>query len=234
MPSPCSSASPCSDRAKPDPDQFPLALHRSMEIDDLDREIQRLHDTTLLKRAQLAASQRLAQRGAGQPRRHRARDVRAPLPGGPRGRVASPTARSRSTSATSWARSSPPTSGRRTRLLLDWVRKQLAIAPDRRRLPRIPRSSRPGALPAKAVSRHELQDAELAYNTALASVALSQSREAQVLMELAAASGDKAYDPEEYKRLKSEYLKARVRYFEVTAEAAHRRSTSPASGRDAA
>ena len=35
-------------QAKIDPDQFPLALHRSMEIDDLDREIQRLHDTVLL------------------------------------------------------------------------------------------------------------------------------------------------------------------------------------------
>ena len=34
-------------RPGPDPDQFPLALHRSMEIDDLDREIQRLHDTVL-------------------------------------------------------------------------------------------------------------------------------------------------------------------------------------------
>ena len=41
-------------QAKVDPDQFPLALHRSMEIDDLDREIQRLHDTVLLKRAQFA------------------------------------------------------------------------------------------------------------------------------------------------------------------------------------
>src|SRR6516165_2358713 len=50
-------------QAQPDPDQFPLALHRSMEIDDLDREIQRLHDTVLVKRSTLAATQRLAQRG---------------------------------------------------------------------------------------------------------------------------------------------------------------------------
>src|SRR4051794_38241029 len=49
--------------SKADPDQFPLALHRSMEIDDLDREIQRLHDTVLLKRGQLSGTQRLAQRG---------------------------------------------------------------------------------------------------------------------------------------------------------------------------
>ncbi len=34
-----------------------------MEIDDLDREIQRLHDNVLLKRAQLASSQRLSQKG---------------------------------------------------------------------------------------------------------------------------------------------------------------------------
>ena len=50
-------------QSKTDPDQFPLALHRSMEIDDLDREITRLHDTVLLKKAQLSASQRLASRG---------------------------------------------------------------------------------------------------------------------------------------------------------------------------
>src|SRR3954465_9652671 len=50
-------------QTKGDPDQFPLALHRSMEIDDLDREIQRLHDTVLLKRAQFAGTQRLAQKG---------------------------------------------------------------------------------------------------------------------------------------------------------------------------
>src|SRR5437764_594248 len=48
---------------KADPDQFPIALHRSMEIDDLDREVQRLHDTVLLKRGQFASSQRLASRG---------------------------------------------------------------------------------------------------------------------------------------------------------------------------
>src|SRR3954467_15172745 len=50
-------------QTKGDPDQFPLALHRSMEIDDLDREIQRLHDTVLLKRAQFVSTQRLSQRG---------------------------------------------------------------------------------------------------------------------------------------------------------------------------
>src|SRR3954467_7877904 len=51
-------------QAKTDPDLFPLALHRSMEIDDLDREIQRAHDTVIMKRSQLASTQRLAQRGA--------------------------------------------------------------------------------------------------------------------------------------------------------------------------
>src|SRR3954453_2099124 len=50
--------------SKADPDQFPLALHRSMEIDDLDREIQRLHDTVIMQRSQLGSTQRLAQRGA--------------------------------------------------------------------------------------------------------------------------------------------------------------------------
>jgi hypothetical protein len=58
---------------------------------------------------------------------------------------------------------------------------------------------------------------------ALASVALSQSRQAQVLLELAARTGEKKYDSGEYDRLKAAYLRARIRYFEITAESAHRR-----------
>jgi hypothetical protein len=57
----------------------------------------------------------------------------------------------------------------------------------------------------------------------VASVALSQSRQAQVMMELAARSGEKKYDADEYERLKSAYLRARIRYFEITAESSHRR-----------
>ena len=40
---------------------------------------------------------------------------------------------------------------------------------------------------------------------------------------MGARDGSKAFDPVEVHRLKTEHLKARVRYFEVTAEGAKRR-----------
>ena len=210
-------------RPRPTPTSSRWPLHRSMEIDDLDREIQRLHDTVLVKRAQLAATQRLAQRGlvsratssARSPRsttRRRARSSRAP------------TASSRSTSATSWATPFPPTSSKAYGLLLDWIKKQEAIGQvdvDYRGF--LLKQTR-ALYQRKAVGRQELEDAELAYNMALASVALSQSRQAQVLMELAARQGREAVRPRRVTNgSRPSYLKARVRYFEIVAEAAQRR-----------
>jgi hypothetical protein len=209
-------------QSAPDPDQFPLALHRSMEIDDLDREIQRIHDTTLLKKAQLAGSQRLAQRGlvsrselekeSSDVRYQEAREAET---------IAYRALKSYERDVIGQA--IQPDERRAYALLLDWVRKQLAIAQVdvdyREYLLKQTRalSSR------KAISRQELDDAELAYNTALAGVALSRSRESQVLMELAARRGERPYNPVEYRRLKTDYLKARVRYFEVSADGARRR-----------
>ena len=209
-------------QSKADPDQFPLALHRSMEVDDLDREIQRLHDATLLKKAQLAASQRLAQRGLVSPgdieresselRYQEAREAE------------SHSYRALKVYERDVLGQIIPADERKAyALLLDWVRKQLAIAQIDVDYREYTLKQTRALLNRKAVSRHEVQDADLAYNTALASVALSRSREAQVLMELTTRTGDKAYDPVEYKRLKSEYLKARVRYYEVTADGAQRR-----------
>ncbi len=209
-------------QSKADPDQFPLALHRSMEVDDIDREIQRLHDTTLLKRSQLAASQRLAQRGLVAPgdieretselHYQEAREAEAH------------TYRALKVYERDVLGQVIPADERKAyALLLDWVRKQLAIAKidvDYREY--LVKQNR-ALMTRKAVSRHEVQDAELAYYTALASVALSRSREAQVLMELNPRTGDKAYDPVEFKRLKSEYLKARVHYYEVALEGSQRR-----------
>jgi len=209
-------------QAKADPDQFPLALHRSMEIDDLDRDIQRLHDTVLLKRSQLAASQRLAQRGlisrgdlekeAADVRYQDAREAES---------IAYRSLKIYERDVMGQAR--PADERLAYTLLLDWVRKQIAIA-------QVDVDYRLYELKAarslhsrKAVSRHELEDSELAYNTAQASAALSRSREAQVLMELAARQGEKPYDPAEYHRLKTEYLKARLHYFEVNGDGARRR-----------
>jgi hypothetical protein len=207
---------------KPDPDQFPLALHRSMEIDDLDREITRLHDTVLLKKAQLAASQRLAQRGLvsrGDLEREAA-DVRYQ-----EAREAETIAyRSlKSYERDVMGQAIPADERKAYALLLDWVRKQLAIAQVDVDYRSYMLKQNKALFGRNVVSRQELEESELALTTAEASVALSRSREAQVLMELAARNGEKPYDPAEYHRLKTEYLKARVRYFEISAESSRRR-----------
>jgi hypothetical protein len=209
-------------QAKADPDQFPLALHRSMEIDDLDREIQRLHDTVALKKAQLGASQRLAQRGLisrGDLERETA-DVRYQEA---REAEAAAFRALKLYERDVMGQAAPSDERKAYSLLLDWVRKQEAIAQVDADYRAYQLKQTRALFNRKAVNRQELDDAELAHNTAEASVALSRSREAQVLMELAARSGEKPYEPEEYHRLKGEYLKARVRYFEITADGARRR-----------
>ena len=50
-------------QTKSDTDHYPLALQKSMELDDIDRDIQRTHGAAVMKRAQLASSERLAKRG---------------------------------------------------------------------------------------------------------------------------------------------------------------------------
>lgn len=208
--------------AAPNPDLFPLALHRSMELDDLDREIQRLHDTVLLRRGQLEATRRLAKRGLvsreelakdeTEVRSQEAREAES---------VAFRALKAYERDVTGQA--APNDEAKAFALLLEWVRKQSDISQveadyrgDQLRRVR-------ALFQRNAVSRQELEDAELALNAATASVSLSRSREAQVLMELAVRRGEAAFDAEEYHRLKSAYLQARVRYFEVTAEGAKRR-----------
>ena len=208
--------------AKIDPDQFPLALHRSMELDDLDREILRQHDAVNLRRSQVAISQRLSQRGVLS-----------------RGDLERETAdlkyqEAREAEYLSYralkvyerdvnGRAIPSDEVKAYSLLLDWVRKQGAIA-------QVDVDYRTSSLKQthalfakKAVSRQEMDDAELALNTAEATIALSRSREAQVTMEITARTGAKPYDPVEVRRLKGLYLNARVRYYEISLEGARRR-----------
>jgi hypothetical protein len=207
---------------KPDRATLPLVLHRSMEIDDLERELQRTHDTVILKRAQLAASQRLAQKGLVS-----------------RGDLERETAELRTQEAREvetyayraiklyerdvLAQVIPADEKKAFSLLLDWVRKQIAIAQvdvDYRLY--VVGETR--ALFAKrAVSRQEMDDAELAFNSAEAGLALARSREAHVLMEIAETSTDKPSGLAAHERLKSDYLKARLQYLEITSEGAHRR-----------
>lgn len=211
-------------QAKNDPDQFPLALHRSMEIDDLDREIQRLHDTVLLKRAQLVSTQRLSQRGlvsradfereSASLRYEEAHEAESTAYRNLKvyerdvmGRVIS------SDEVKAYS------------LLLDWVKKQATMAQVDLDFRDYTLKQTRALYQRKAISRQELDDAEQAFNTAQASLALSKSREAQIVMELASRQGEKSYDAAEYQRLKAAYLKARIQYFEVVTAGSKNRLT---------
>jgi hypothetical protein len=209
-------------QARPDPDQFPLALHRSMEIDDLDREIQRLHDTVLVKRSQLGATQRLAQRG-GASRSDVEREV-ASLHYEEAREVESRAYRElKMYERDIMGHAIPPDEQRAYGLLLNWIKAQEAIGQVDVDYRNFLLKQDQALYQRKAIGRQELEDAELNYDMAVASVALSQSRQAQVLMELAARRGETKYDPNDYERLKASYLQARIRYFEVVSMGAHRR-----------
>lgn len=209
-------------QAKTDPDQFPLALHRSMEIDDIDREIQRLHDTVLVKRSQLAATQRLAQRG-GASRSDLEREA-ASLHYEEAREIESRAYRElKMYERDIMGHAIPPDEQRAYGLLLNWIKAQEAIGQVDVAYRSFLLKQNQALYQRKAIGRQELEDAELNYDMALASVALSQSRQAQVLMELAARRGEAKYDPNDYDRLKASYLQARIHYFEVVSTAAHRR-----------
>jgi hypothetical protein len=209
-------------QAQPDPDQFPLALHRSMEIDDLDREIQRLHDTVLMKRSALASSQRLAQRGSIS-RTDLEREVASLRYEEAREAESRAYRELKLYERDVMGHAIPPDEQRAYGLLLNWIKAQEAIGQVDVDYRGFLLRQNQALYQRKAIGRQELEDAELNHDMAVASVALSQSRQAQVLMELAARRGDKKYDPAEYDRLKTSYHQARIRYFEMVSTAAHRR-----------
>ncbi|WP_406700809.1 hypothetical protein V5E97_18640 [Singulisphaera sp. Ch08] len=211
-------------QVKGDPDQFPLALHRSMEIDDLDREIQRLHDTVLLKRAQLVSTQRLSQRGLVS---------RADLERESASLRYEEAHEAESTAYRNLKIYERDVMGRvissdevkAYSLLLDWVKKQQGMAQVDVDFRDYTLKQTRALYQRKAISRQELDDAEQAFNTAQASLALSKTREAQIVMELASRRGEKSYDSAEYQRLKAAYLKARIQYFEVVSAGSKNRLT---------
>jgi hypothetical protein len=207
---------------QPDPDQFPIALHRSMEIDDLDREIQRLHDTVLMKRSALAGTQRLALRG-GVSRTDLEREVASVRYDEAREAESRAYRELKLYERDVLGHAIPPDEQRAYGLLLNWIKAQEAIGQVDVDYRNFLLKQNQALFQRKAIGRQELEEAELNYDMAVASVALSQSRQAQVLMELAARRGDKKYDAAEYDRLKTSYVQARVHYFEMIATAAHRR-----------
>lgn len=209
-------------QAKNDPDLFPLALHRSMELDDLDREVQRLHDSVLLKRGQFAGTQRLSQRGlisradlereSASLRYEEAHEAET---------IAFRNLKAYERDVMGRVIESDEVKA--YSLLLDWVKKQQAMAQVDVDYRDYTLKQTRALFQRKAVNKQELDDAEVSYYAAQASLALSKTREAQIVMELASRKGEKSYDAAEYQRLKTAYLNARVQYFEIIATGAKNR-----------
>jgi outer membrane protein TolC len=193
-----------------------------MEIDDLDREIQRLHDSVLMKRSQLSTTQRLVQRGAAS-----RSDVEREIAGLHYEECREVEARAyreiKVYERDVNGHAIPPDEQKAYALILTWVKAQEAIGQVDVDYRGFLLKQTQALYQRKAVTRQELEDAELSYDMAVASVALSHSREAQVMLELAARKGEKKYDADEYDKLKSAYLQARIHYFEVSAALAARR-----------
>jgi hypothetical protein len=209
-------------QSQPDPDQYPLAMHRNMELDDLDHEIQRIHDTVLMKRYQLASTQRLAQRG-GVSRNELERES-----------VSLKLEEAREVESRAYrdlklyerdvsGKAVPRDEQKEYSLVLNWVKAQEGIGQIDLDYKGYLLKNAQSLYARKLISRQELEDAEQIYDMASAKVVLYQSREAQVLMELAARKGEKKYDTGEFDRLKSNYFRARLRFYEMAAAAAHRR-----------
>jgi len=209
-------------QAKADPDQFPIALHRSMELDDLDREIQRLHDSVSVKRSQYESSQRLAQRGLLS-RSELERDA-ASLHYEEAHEAETLAYRAlKEYERDVIGRAVSPDEVKAYSLLLDWLKKQEGMAQVDLKYRDYCLDQALKLLQKNAVSRQEVEDMDVSKNMAEASVALSQSRQSQVSMELAARRGEKSYDPAVYERLKTDYYKARIHYFEIVARGAKNR-----------
>lgn len=212
-------------QAQPAPDHFPLALHRSMEVDDIEREIQRQHEVILARRAHLATTRHLVQKGAASRSDlegeladvHFQEAKEAEL-------IAYRNLKEYERDVLS--RAIPADDALGYSLLLDLLKKQEAMAQVELdyRAQRLQQDQE--LYRRRVLTRSELDEAQIDYDSARASVALSQARQAQVALDLATRTGAQAPDPGEARRLKVEYLKARIRYYEVRAAGARSRLTS--------
>ena len=212
-------------QAKPSP----LDFSRSMEIEIIDREVQRRHDTALYTRGQLTTAQRLVGRPGSKPGsvERIAADLKSQ-----EAREAEMTAllTLRVYERDTLRKVETGDDAKAYRLLLDWIRARCVVA-------KIDLERRTEALEqAQAIAQRKettrigVEDAELAYRVALAGVAEIEMREAQVLEDQAAAKEGTARDAKEIERLAGESRKARLHSLEIVAVNAERRLRSPVIG----
>ncbi len=205
---------PGTTRERPDAGLFPLALHRSMELDDLDREIRRQHDVVLVKKSELATTRKLARRGAVSPMdlEREESDTRY-QEAHEREMIAYRELKRYERDIL--ARKVKADDAEAFKLLLNLLKRQEDMA-------RVDLDFRTSTFQRllelkkrTAVSRDEEEAAEFDYHASAASVALNQARQAEVAMQLAIRTGERDFDRDRLSELERGYLKARVRYAEI-------------------
>lgn len=205
-----------------DDPSFPLALHRTMELDDQERALRRQHDLVLSRQAQFQNTKRLGEKGlvsreqierertevkfeeAREEEMRAYRDLKGHERDVLRGDVVGDPVRAQG-------------------LLLALLQKQEAMARVEMEFRAYRLKQERALFERGATSRFHLDLAGLEYESARGNVAIGLARQAQVAMEIAARTGARPERPGEALRMKAAYLKARVDYSEVRVSMIKRR-----------
>jgi hypothetical protein len=203
-------------------ERSPIELQLKIEVELLDREIQRRHDTVLYTRGRLTSARRLTGRAAASASQldRIALELRAQealeqelkalrsLKLHDRDVLAGPT---------------PAETARAYDLLLDWVRARVAVATIEleRQTTEYERIRALGQ--NRGATRQNVEDAEIAHRVSAGKLAEIQAKEAQVLLERASSPSVEPVDPKAVDRLRTEYAHARLRSIDSTAKTTARR-----------
>lgn len=218
-------ASPCAAQANRttavDPDQFPLPLHRAMEVEDIDRQGRQLRDQIAEAETRYAKVRELAERKvvpvvelkreAAELDHLKARAVELQAFRALKLHEREVLATGINNEAITYD------------LLLALLKAQEEMARVEREFRRYEYLQTAALRKAGAVSDEELARAKSNYDLASANLNMSRARQEQVALELAVRKGEQAFEANAFRDLKLRAVRARLVYDELAAEAIRRR-----------
>jgi CHAT domain-containing protein/tetratricopeptide (TPR) repeat protein len=202
------------DLEKADPQDYALAMRRSIEADDLDRAIRRQHHEVLLAKAHLDTSQRLAARGAICPAELDEAIARLRYLEATEGeRVACQALIAQDRDTRGWA--IPPDGEREYSLRIDWAKRKLDMARVKADFyaSRLARDRK--LFGCKVIGEADWAVSCRAVEAVRAEVAMREGGLAELSWKLAVLTGEAPVDPAELLRLRIAGVRASVRYFEA-------------------
>jgi hypothetical protein len=203
-------------------ERSPIELQLRIEVELLDREIQRRHDTVLYTRGRLTSARRLTGRSAASASQldRLALELRT------QEALEQELKALRSLKVHDrdvLARPTPAETARAYDLLLDWVKARVAVATIELERQTVEYERVRALGQNRGSTRQNIEDAELAHRVSAGKLAEIQAKEAQVLLERASAPGAGPADSKAVDRLRAEYAQARLRSAETQAKTAARR-----------